>query len=155
MAKLDEITELLTEELEGFKKAIQKMERIAEELNSSQVRKDISTISEKVSRLKVNQGLHFQTQEIIVDRLNRKVNGAKLTPKWLLGLFCIAIACTMIVLGYSIYLINNLEDREEEAYQKGRKETIQQIRPFFDEHPEAKENYEKWRLEQMESENQK
>ncbi len=155
MAKLDEITELLTEELEGFKKAIQKMEGIAEELNSSQVRTEIAEISEKVSRLKKDQGLHFQSQEIIVDRLDRKVSGAKLTPKWLLGLSSIAITCTMIVLGYSIYQINNLENREEEAYQKGRKETIQHILLFFDEYPAAKENYEKWRLEQMETPNQK
>ena len=151
MAKLDEITELLTEELEGFKRAILKMEGITEELNSSQVRKDISTISEKVYRLKVDQGLHFQTQEIIVDRLNRRVNGAKLTPKWLLGLFCIAIACTMIVLGYALYQMSSMDDIKEEGYQKGRKEIIEQIRPFFDEHPEAKENYEKWRLGQMET----
>ncbi|WP_282163196.1 DUF6730 family protein [Ulvibacterium marinum] len=155
MAKLDEITALLTEELEGFKKAIQKMEGIAEELDSSQVRKDISTISEKVYRLKVDQGLHFQTQEIIVDRLNRKVNGAKLTPKWLLGLLWMAMACAMIVLGYAFYQISDLDTIKEEAYQKGREETIQQIIPFFDEHPEAKENYEKWRLEQMETQVQK
>ncbi len=155
MAKLDEITELLTEELEGFKMAVQQMEGIAEELNSSQVRRDISTINEKVSRLKKDQGLHFEDQEIIVDRLNRKVNGAKLTPKWLLGLFCIAIACTMMVLGYAFFQMSTYDDLKEEAYQKGREETIQHILPFFDEHPEAKEDYEKWRLKQLETPNQK
>ena len=151
MAKLDEITELLTEELEGFKKAIQQMEGIAEELNSSQVQTDITAISEKVSQLKKDQGLHFQAPDIIVDSLNRKVSGAKLIPKWLLGLFCIAIACTMVVMGYAFYQISDIDDLKEEAYQKGREETIQQILPFFDEHPAAKENYEKWRLKQMET----
>jgi len=155
MAKLDEITELLTEELEGFKRAVQQMEEIAEELNSSEVRTDISTISEKVSRLKESQGLHFQGQEIIVDRLNRKVEGAKLTPKWLLGLFWVAIACAMIVLGYAFYQMSTVDDLKEEAYQKGREETIQQIRPFFDEHPAAKESYENWRSKQMETQVQK
>jgi len=155
MAKLDEITELLTEELEGFKMAIQKMELITEELNSSGVRTDISNISEKVSRLKKDQGLHFQGQEIIVDRLNRKVSGAKLIPKWLLGLFCIAITCTMIVLGYAFYQMSTIDEVKEEAYQKGREETIRNILPFFDEHTEAKKNYKKWRLKQMETPNQK
>ena len=155
MAKLDEITELLTEELEGFKKAIQQMEGIAEELNSSQVRTDITAISEKVSRLKKDQGLHFQGQEIIVDRLDRKVSGAKLIPKWLLGLFCIAITCTMIVLGYAFYQMSTIDKVKEEAYQQGREETIQQILPFFDEHQESKKNYEKWRLKQMETQVQK
>ena len=155
MAKLDEITELLTEELEGFKKAVQQMEGIAEELNRSQVRRETSKISEKVSRLRENQGLHFQTQEIIVDRLNRKVSGAKLIPKWLLGLFCVAIVCTMFVLGYAFYRMSNIDDLKEEAYQKGRRETIQRIRPFFDEHPTAKEDYENWRLKQKETTIQK
>jgi len=155
MAKLDEITELLTEELEGFKKAIQKMEGIAEELNSSQVRTEIAEISEKVSRLRKDQGLHFQSQEIIVDRLNRIINGAELTSKWLLGLSCIAITCTMVVLGYAFYQLSNIDDIKEEVYQKGREETIQQILPFFEEHPAAKENYEKWRLKQMETQVQK
>jgi len=143
----------LTEELEGFRKSVQQMEGIAEELNSSPVRSDISTISEKLSRLKENLGLHFQGQEIKVDRLNRKVSGAKLIPKWLLGLFCVAIVCTMVVLGYAFYQMSNIDDLKEEVYQKGRKETIQQIIPFFEEHPEAKKNYEKWRLEKMETPN--
>lgn len=155
MAKLDEITELLTEELEGFKKAIQQMEAIAEKLDSSQIRTEVTKISEKVSRLIENQSLHFQTQEIIVDRLNRRVNGAKLTPKWLLGLFCIAITCTMIFFGYAFYEIDNIDDVKRETYQKGREETIQQILPFFEEYPEAKESYEKWRFKQMETTNQK
>lgn len=155
MAKLDEITELLTEELEGFKKAIKEIEGLTEEMNSSQVRKEISIISEKTYRLKVDQDLHFRTQEVIVDRLNRKVNGAKLTPKWLLGLFCISIVCTMVVLGYAFYQMSTMGDLKEEAYQKGREETIQRILPFFDEHPEAKEDYEKWRMEQMGTPNQK
>ena len=47
------------------------------------------------------------------------------------------------------------DDLKEETYQKGREETIQQILPFFKEHPEAKENYEKWRLGQMETTYQK
>ena len=149
MAKLDEITEVLTEELEGFKNTIQKMEKLVGELNSSKTRMDISRIREEVSRLKEKQDSHFEEQEAIVNQLVQKIAKAKLTPKWLLGLFWTSAICTLTVLGYALFQISKVNDHQKEAYLKGKNETIENVLPFFEVYPEAKRDYEKWRSEQM------
>ena len=155
MAKLDEITEVLTEELEGFKKSIMKMEELSRELNSSKTQVSISRTREEISRLKQNQDNHFRDQRITVNQLVQEVDKSKIIPKWLLGLFCAMAICALTVLGYALFEISKVNDYQKEAYLKGKNETIQNILPFFEAYPETKRDYEKWRSEQTENQKQK
>ena len=59
MAKLDEITELLTDELEAFKKGITQLEKLSKELKSSKVVLDIYTIKRQLSELREKQDAYF------------------------------------------------------------------------------------------------
>ncbi|MGW9684876.1 DUF6730 family protein [Flagellimonas sp. 2504JD1-5] len=155
MAKLDEITEVLTEELEGFKNSIKKMEELGRELNGSKTQMIISRTREEVSSLKQNQDNHFRDQRITVNQLVQEVSKSKIIPKWLLGLFCATAICTLTVLGYALFHINMVNDYQKEAYLKGKSETIQNILPFFDAYPDAKKDYKKWRSEQTANQEQR
>jgi hypothetical protein len=155
MAKLDEITAVLSEELEGFKNTVQKMEQLTKELNGSQTRTDIARTREEVSGLKETQDNHFQDQRMTINQMEHKLNNAKLTPKWLLGLFCITILSTMLVLGYGLYRLNKVNDIRTEAYKKGKNDTAQHVESFFKAYPEAKGDYGIWLLKQDEDPKQK
>jgi hypothetical protein len=85
MAKLDEITELLTEELEGFRKSIEQLNVISGELKSSEVVRDIYTIKQQLADLDQKQYTHFQRSIGESGKLCEKMATAKLTPKWLLA----------------------------------------------------------------------
>ncbi|TMU54821.1 DUF6730 family protein [Flagellimonas algicola] len=154
MAKLDEITAVLTEELEGFNNTVNKIEQLTKELNSSQLQTNIARIREEVSRLKQDQNDHFRNQRTTIVELVKKVNRAKLTPKWLLGLFCISLTITMVVLGYAIFQINNNELQSRE-YQKGKNDTMHHIQLFFKAHPGAAKDYKNWLSEETKYQIQK
>ena len=62
MAKLDEITELLTEELEGFRTTVAQLNKISGELKSSEVVRDIYTIKQQQSDFDQEQDTHFPNE---------------------------------------------------------------------------------------------
>ena len=62
MAKLDEITELLTDELEGLRRMLVKLETLSKELTGSETVQDISAIKKELKDLNGSQGDHFQDQ---------------------------------------------------------------------------------------------
>ncbi|MGX1928332.1 DUF6730 family protein [Flagellimonas sp. 2504JD4-2] len=155
MAKLDEITAVLAEELEGFKNSIKKLEELDRELNNSKTQLSISRTREEISRLKQIQDNHFRGQRIATNQLAQKVDRLKITPKWLLGLFYATVICTLTVLSFALLQISNVNDYQKEAYLKGRSETIQTILPFFEAYPEAKRDYEKWWSVQTKNQKQK
>ena len=148
MAKLDEITELLTEELEGFRKSIAHLDAVSGELKSSEVVRDICTIKQQLSDLDQKQDTHFQRSIRESGKLSEKMAAAKLTPKWLLALFCIASILTILALGYFGYQFIQLEDDKAEAFENGKEQVILDLKGYFDEHPEVYNDFQAWSKEE-------
>ncbi|MBU2900631.1 DUF6730 family protein [Maribacter dokdonensis] len=155
MAKLDEITELLTEELEGFRKSIVQLERISGELKSSEVVGEISTIKRQLEDLDQKQDIHFQRSIGESRKMGEMMAAAKLTPKWLLALFCIASILTVLALGYFGYHFIQSEDYESEAFENGKEHVILDLKDYLDEHPEVYKDFQAWSKEQERVPNQK
>ena len=121
MKKLDEIMEVMTDELDGFNKSISKLEKLSKNINDIDVKADSSKIEHLLKEhLKEQSGLLLQCTSEVGDT-NKNLKRAKLTPKWLLALFCIASAITMLTMGYFGYRIIGFEDEKEEAYNQGKK----------------------------------
>ena len=155
MAKLDEITELLTEELEGFRKAIAELSTVSQELKSSEVVLDIYTIKRQLSELREKQDAHFQRHDSDLREISSRIATAKLTPKWLLALFCIAFTTAVLAIGYFGYHFIQLEDTRAKAFNNGNEQIILDLRGYFDEHPEAYKGFLTWSKEQERVPNQK
>ena len=155
MAKLDEIAELLTDELEGFGKSIAELHTISKELKSSEVVLDIHAIKREVLELKEKQDNHFQKHSSHLTRFNTEMTVAKLVPKWLLALCCITSAVTVLILGYFGYHFIQLEDRKMEAFNKGKERVILDLRGYFDENPDVYKDFKAWSKEKDSVPNQK
>jgi|SRR5680860_593044 len=155
MGKLDEITELLTDELEGFRKAIAELHTISKELKSSEVVLDIHAIKREMSELKEKQDAHFQRHSTNLREINSEMATAKLTPKWLLALFCITSAVTVLTLCYFGYHFIKLDNFKAEAFNKGKEQIILDLRGYFDDHPDVYNGFQTWSKAQDSVPNQK
>lgn len=155
MAKLDEITELLTEELEGFRKAIAELSIISKELKSSEVARDICTIKRQLSELNEKQDAHFQRHGSNLREFNNEIVRAKLVPKWLLGLCCILLTLIVTTLGYFGYHFIQLDDFKTEAFKEGREQIILDLKGYFDENPDVYKGFQSWSNEKERVPNQK
>ncbi|WP_437395278.1 DUF6730 family protein [Flagellimonas lutimaris] len=145
MAKLDEIAELLTEEINGFEKSIGRLEKVHENLRNLPLRPDTTEINVLLKEYSNNQEKTVEEQQKLMQRILGKVEKSILLPSWAIKLSWGLLVCVVLVLGFSIYQVSRISKKEEAAFGKGRDSAMGHFRTFLDESPQAKELYQKWK----------
>ena len=144
MAKLDEIAELLTEEINGFEKSIGRLEKVHDNLRNLPLRPDTTEISALLKEYSNDQKKTIEEQQRLMQRILGKVEKSILLPSWVLKLSWGLLVCVVLVLGFSIYQVSRISKKEEAAYIKGRDSAMGHYGTFLDESPQGKELYQKW-----------
>ena len=102
MAKLEEIAELLTDEIEGFNQSIKKLETISNKINNAKFNSDISNVLFLIEEQKRDLKHRLNNQNKQLEEISKKVSKAVIFPIWLLVLFFVFV----IVYGVVIILIS-------------------------------------------------
>ena len=143
MAKLDEIAELLTEEINGFEKSISRLEKVHEDFKNLPLRPDTSELNALLKEYGNKQKNDIKEQQRLMERILHKVERSVLLPSWAIKLTWLLVT-VLLVLGFSIYQVSRISKKEEAAFIKGQDDAIEHYGTFFKESPEAKELYQKW-----------
>lgn len=144
MAKLDEIAELLTEEINGFEKSIGRLEKAHENLRKLPLMPDTTEINMLLKEYGNNQKKSIEEHQRLMQRILDKVEKSILLPSWAIKLSWGLLVCILLVLGFSIYQVSRIPKKEKAAYVKGQDDVIEHYGTFLDDSPEAKELYQKW-----------
>jgi hypothetical protein len=144
MAKLDEIAELLTEEINGFEKSIDRLEKVHENLQNLPLRPDTTELNNLLKEYGNNQKNNIMEQQRLMETILHKVERSILLPSWAIKLTWGLLVTVLLVFGFSIYQVSRIAKKEEAAYIKGQDDAIEHYGTFFKESPEAKELYQKW-----------
>ena len=99
MAKLEELTELLVAEIRDFEHGIQKLERIQKDrigLDTTEVK------SLMVSHQKFMTKNNLELEEK-VQRLQLKMESAKIYPKWAVILFLISLTVNVVLIIFLVW----------------------------------------------------
>ena len=128
MAKLDEITELLTDELEGLKQMLVKLELLSKELTGSETVQDISAIRKELKDLNRIQGDHFQGQDTRTIQIGEQLKKSQIIPEWLLFMVSLILIISLSISGYLGYQVVQFEEEKEKAFEV---DTSDQIAPGF------------------------
>ena len=144
MARLDEITELLTDELEGFKQMLEKLDELSKELTGSETVQDISTIRKELKDLNSTQEHHFQGQDTRTIQIEDQLKRSQIIPEWLLFMVCLVLILSLSVSGYLGYQVAQLSDEKVNAFEEGKAVISTDLNGYFDEHPEAYKSFLKW-----------
>lgn len=145
MAKLDEIAELLTEEINGFEKSIGRLEKVHENLQNLPLRPDTTKLNALLKEYGNNQKKIVEEQQRLMQKILYKVERSILFPSWAVKLSWGLLVCVLLVLSYSIYQVSRISKKEEAAYIKGRDNAMGHYGTFLDESPQAKKLYQNWR----------
>jgi len=147
MAKLDEIAELLTEEINGFEKSIGRLEKAHENLKNLPLRPDTTEIKVLLNDYGNNQKKIVEEQQKLMQRILHKVERSILLPSWAIKLTWGLLVTVLLVLGFSIHQVSRIAKKEEAAYLKGQEGAIKHYGTFLDESTQAKELYQEWLVE--------
>lgn len=152
--KLDEIMELLTEELDGFDKSLDKLEKLTKNLDNIEIKPDTSQIeyllkehldSEKAKSAKLQESVRNITEQ---------VSKARMVPKPQLWLQYAIWFITLVIIGYLAFKVSRIDHIQQKAYLEGRQQVIADMKGYFDQYPQHYESYQKWLKEKDSAPNQ-
>ena len=144
MAKLDEITELLTDEVEGLKRMLVKLETLSKELTSSETVQDISLIRNELKELNRIQGDHFQGQDTRTIKIEEQLKKSQIIPEWLLFMVSLILITSLSISGYLGYQVVQFEEEKEKAFEEGKAANPTELNSYFKEHPDIYKDFLIW-----------
>ncbi|MCM4154047.1 hypothetical protein DHD05_20855 [Arenibacter sp. N53] len=144
MAKLDEITELLTDELEGLKQMLMKLETLSKELTGSETVQDISSIRNDLKELNKTQEVHFQEQDVRTIKIEEQLKKSQIIPEWLLFMVSLVLILSLSISAYLGYQVAQLGEEREKAFEEGKSVISTELKGYFTEHPDIYKGFLEW-----------
>ena len=147
MAKIEEITALLINEIESFENALKELKKESDKLHNKEFVIDTSQI--KIAFKEFDQKLSSDHEHRLkeVYEIQKKLNKKIIIPKWVIILVSSFFIITILSLTYNFYQYQSNIKLEKEAYQKGKTQIETHIFSFFDSYPKSYKNYKKWQNE--------
>ncbi|TLP71186.1 DUF6730 family protein [Maribacter sp. ACAM166] len=142
--KLDEVMELLTDELDGFNKALNKLQRLTKNVEDIRILPDTSEIEKLLeTHLQREKEKTLILQES-VRSLNESLAKASVISRFRLWVHYSIWAISLFIICYLGFKIAETEEIRKESFAKGGQEVITSLRGYFDQHPEHYKEYEQW-----------
>ncbi|HET8735633.1 MAG TPA: DUF6730 family protein [Pricia sp.] len=143
--KLDEVMELLTDELDGFKKAIDRLERLTENVDNVKVEATTWEVQRIIREHLEKERWERESMRKDIGNIKVAVSQAKIIPKAILWPSMAILAISLATLCYLGFKVSRLDTIQKESFEAGRQEVIKNLRGYFDENPGLYESYGAWR----------
>lgn len=144
MAKIDELSELLVEELNDFKLQITKLETLSLRLKSVELKPDISELTTFFDTAIGSQRLLISQQNNELEKVSKKLSISNTYPKWLIVILSLTLLSVMLLTSFSIYQLQNIPNIKLEERQLGQQEIIEHFNEFLESDEKSKKAYIKW-----------
>jgi hypothetical protein len=153
--KLDEVMELLNDELDGFNKAIGRLERLTQKTDNIKIMPDTSEI-ERLLREHLNseKANTERLQESLQD-ISSQISKTRLISKTQIGFQYLIWFISLVIIGYLTFKVSRIDDVREPAFNEDEQEVISDLREYFDQYPQQYKSYQKWVKEKDSVPNQK
>ncbi|WP_435255353.1 DUF6730 family protein [Tenacibaculum sp. A30] len=144
MAKIEEITALLIEEIETFQKAVNQLSKDTDKIKNHKLTIDISQVQLVFKEFNRELTSNLKEQQNQISVLQNKLNKTIIVPKWMIVLFSSFFIICLLSISINFHQYLNSKNIEETSYTKGREEITNHIQEFFKKNPEALKQYQKW-----------
>jgi ClpP class serine protease len=105
MAKIDEITELLTNELNVFKEDVEKLEKLNEKLQATKLKVDLEELRSLLQEHEKKIERTLDSQERIYNRFEDLLKNARIYPTWAVVVFLVSLLLNIALILYSFYIV--------------------------------------------------
>jgi hypothetical protein len=142
--KLDEVMELLNDELDGFNKALERLEKLTENVDNIKIKPDTSQIEYMLNEhLNTESAKSTRIQES-VQKIGQQISKARMVPKVQLWLQYAIWAVFLVTIGLLAFQVARIDRIRERSYSTGRQEVISDLKGYFDHYPEHYQTYQNW-----------
>lgn len=142
--KLDEIMELLSDELDGFNKSINRLERLTQNVENIKIKPDTAEIERMLlEHLNMQKDKGKVLQESI-NNIENHIVRARLVPKVQVWLHYSIWFISLVIIAYLAFRVSRTPDIQQRAFAEGEQQVISNLKGYFDQNPEQYRSYRKW-----------
>jgi len=145
MAKIEEITEILVNEIDNFEKGINKLESIHEKLKKTTVKLELQEFQIIKNELIQEIYLNKNSQQKFLSEFENNIKNANIYPKWAVIVFIVSLVISFGSIFYAYTIKQDINTFKKEAYQNGINTYDNYINEFFEKHPKTKKSFENWK----------
>lgn len=153
--KLDEVMELLTDELNGFNKAIIRLERLTQNTGNIKILPDTSEIERMLCEHLTSEENKINTVQESFNNIEGLIFKVRIVPKIQLWLHYSIWLISLVIIGYLAFRVSQIGNIQERAFAQGEQQVISNLKGYFDQNPEHYQSYQKWIKEKNSVPNQK
>ncbi|PQJ82617.1 DUF6730 family protein [Polaribacter glomeratus] len=154
MAKIEEITALMINEIDTFKSSVSQLQKVlpsiqkeVAKIENIHIKVDTSSYDQKFSQLLHKIELNYARQTNQLEQFKDKLKKRITIPNWVIIIFTTFVSLLLISSLYNFYHYKNAVKIKNEAYQKGKTQIETHIISFFDAYPNSYKTYKKWQDE--------
>lgn len=142
--KLDEVMELLTDELDGFNASLNKLQKLTENVDNIKIVPDTTPIEYLLKEhLQAEQAKNSRIREAL-EEMNKQLSKARVVPKLQLWIHYSIWLSSLIIIGYLVFQVSQINQQHERAFLEGKQATISKLNRYFDQYPEHYKTYQNW-----------
>lgn len=142
--KLDEVMELLNDELDGFNKALEKLEKLTENVDNIKIKPDTSQIEHILKEyLNTERAKSVKIQEV-VQNIGEQISKARMVPKVQLWFQYGIWVVSLIIIGYLSFQVSRIDQIQQGAFLDGKQAVIKDLKSYFEQYPKHYETYQEW-----------
>ncbi len=145
--KLDEVMELLNDELDGFNKALEKLEKLTENVDNIKISPDTSKIEHMFKEHLNSERAKSERIQGPLQNLGQQISKARMVPKVLLWLQYAVWAISLVIIGYLSFQVSRIDQIQQGAFLDGKQAVIKDLKSYFDQYPEHYQTYKNWAKE--------
>ena len=153
--KPEEVMELLSDELDGFDQAVDRLERLTKNVDNINIRPDTTEMESMLREHLELEKAKIAQLEGSFQNIGERVSKASLVRKAQLRLHYVIWITSLIIIGYLSFRVSGINDIRKKAYAEGQEQVISSLRDYFDRNPGHYKSYRKWTEEKDSVPNQK
>ena len=142
--KLDEVMELLNDELDGFNKALEKLEKLTENVDNIKISPDTSQIEHMLKEHLNSERTKSERIQGSLQNFGQQISKARMVPKAQLWLQYAVWAISLVIIGYLSFQVSRIDQIQQGAFLDGKQAVIKDLKSYFDQYPEYYKTYQNW-----------
>ncbi len=142
--KLDEVMELLNDELDGFNRAVDRLERLTQNVDKIKIKPDTTEIEFILREHLALEKTKIDQLENLLQNIGERVSKARLVSKTQLRLHYVIWLASLLMIGVLAFKVSRMDTIREKALAEREQQVLSSLRGYFDQNPGHYESYLKW-----------
>ena len=107
MTKLEELTALLVNEINDFKSAVEKLEKINVQLDDTKIKMDLTEYKTVIETHQQQMAFHLNSLDSFQNHFDDKIKEAKIYPNWAVVVFIMSL---VLNIGSVVFIVISYND---------------------------------------------